>query len=362
MNFSGETNYVVPTYEYLQEWLDDSGMTRAELARRLDVSPKHVTKLLAGAPLTADLAARLELVSGVPARIWLQYETQYRADVVRLSHASQFAAEAEYLKEFPLSLLRKKGIVTATMRNPGAVALELLAFFRVATTYALRTHVQGQQVAFRQAMAYDVRTPALSTWLRLVELEEDVEERASLPAFDDAKLSAALVHLRALSAEPKPESFGDDLVSILHESGVQLIFVPDIAGARVFGATKWRDGRPIVALSTRGRDDAQFWFTLFHELGHVQLHRDSKTHVNPGPRDQLDPAEDAADAFANDHLLPGVTAERLGVVRSKDDVVRLAQSVGVSPGVVMGRLWHDKYWPHEHGRGLCSKIVVESSE
>jgi HTH-type transcriptional regulator/antitoxin HigA len=101
MSYSGETNYAVPTYEYLQEWLDDSDMTRAELARRLDVSPKHVTKLLAGAPLSVDLAARLELVSAVPARIWLQYEAQYRADVVRLSRASQFASEAEYLQQFP---------------------------------------------------------------------------------------------------------------------------------------------------------------------------------------------------------------------------------------------------------------------
>jgi hypothetical protein len=49
--------------------------------------------------------------------------------------------------------------VTATMRKPGEVAMELLAFFRVASTDALRSLVQGQQVAFRQAAAYEVQTP-----------------------------------------------------------------------------------------------------------------------------------------------------------------------------------------------------------
>jgi HTH-type transcriptional regulator/antitoxin HigA len=84
--------------------------------------------------------------------------------------------------------------------------------------------------------------------------------------------------------------------------------------------------------------------------------------VNPGIRNGGDPAEDAADAFANENLLPGVSAEGLSAVRSKGDVVRLAQKVGVSPGVIMGRLWHDKYWPHERGRGLCSKIVLGADE
>ena len=84
MSFTGQTDYAVPTADYIREWLDDSGMSQAKFARKLGVSPKHVTMLLLGAPLTSDLASRLEPVTGVPARIWLQYEALYRADMTRL--------------------------------------------------------------------------------------------------------------------------------------------------------------------------------------------------------------------------------------------------------------------------------------
>ena len=39
-------NYAVSPGDHIAEWLDDQGINAAELARRLDVTPKHVSELL----------------------------------------------------------------------------------------------------------------------------------------------------------------------------------------------------------------------------------------------------------------------------------------------------------------------------
>ncbi|MDR0284502.1 MAG: HigA family addiction module antidote protein [Propionibacteriaceae bacterium] len=79
-------NYAVTPGEFVREWLDDNGTTAAELARRLGVSRKHVSELLhAKVALTADMAVKLEGVTGVPARKWSNLEALYRADRARLS-------------------------------------------------------------------------------------------------------------------------------------------------------------------------------------------------------------------------------------------------------------------------------------
>ena len=73
-------NYVVPPGDFIAEWMETEGIDTAELARKLAVSREHARELLTGtAPVSPPLAHRLERVSGVPARIWLQYENGYRS-------------------------------------------------------------------------------------------------------------------------------------------------------------------------------------------------------------------------------------------------------------------------------------------
>ena len=81
----GDTDYAVPPGETLRELLEEQGLSQRDLARRADLSPKHVNKLLQGlVPLSADVAVRLERVTGTPARIWNRLEADYRSDLERI--------------------------------------------------------------------------------------------------------------------------------------------------------------------------------------------------------------------------------------------------------------------------------------
>ena len=72
--------------EFIQEWLDGNNVNAAELARRLDVTPKHVSELLSGkATVSPTLSLALERVTGTPARLWIRSEALYREDIARLA-------------------------------------------------------------------------------------------------------------------------------------------------------------------------------------------------------------------------------------------------------------------------------------
>jgi HTH-type transcriptional regulator/antitoxin HigA len=77
---AGEPDYAVAPGETIREFLDGLGMTQRELSTRLDLSPKHVNQLVQGlVPLSVDVATRLELVTRMPARLWLRLEADYQA-------------------------------------------------------------------------------------------------------------------------------------------------------------------------------------------------------------------------------------------------------------------------------------------
>jgi HTH-type transcriptional regulator/antitoxin HigA len=81
----GDTDYAVPPGETLRELLEEQGLSSGDLGLRADLSPEHVNKLLLGlVPLSADVAIRLEHVTGLPAQMWNALEARYRSGLERI--------------------------------------------------------------------------------------------------------------------------------------------------------------------------------------------------------------------------------------------------------------------------------------
>lgn len=338
-------DYIVTTGDFVSEWMDDAGVNAAELARRLDVTPKHVSEILSGkAPLSHPLALGLERVTGVPARIWNQYESGYRDDLARAAERDSLSAQYWQAKEFPLAYLRKWAYITAPARHHVDTVRQLLSILRVADLRAYdATWVHGK-VAYRKVAVSGDKTPAMATWLALGEIQED--SQSALPAYDRAGLQQLIPQLRGLSAHPDPTEAIHKVRAELRSVGVVFALIPPIPGLGVHGATRWINGNPFVQLSLRGKSDDQLWFTLFHELGHVLLHRDTTVFLSSDENQ----SETEADVFASTTLVPENYHDRLPLRRDLAAVRALAAELGVAPSIVLGqaqRLTGDFAWGHD---------------
>src|SRR5205823_12464355 len=90
----------------------------------------------------------------------------------------------------------------------------------------------------------------------------------------------------------------------LASCGVSLVFLPHLPKTHVQGAARWLSPeKAVIQLSLRGRWADIFWFTLFHELGHLLLHgrRDVFIQWESGSDDNR---EIEADRFARTTLIP----------------------------------------------------------
>jgi Zn-dependent peptidase ImmA (M78 family) len=103
----------------------------------------------------------------------------------------------------------------------------------------------------------------------------------------------------------------------------------------------------MVMVSFRHRSDDQFWFTMFHELGHVLLHQ-GHAFVDEDETPES-PAEREANDFAMMCIVPPARRpELLKLGADKDSIVRFAVSVGVNPGLIVGQMQHEGII--DHGR------------
>ena len=98
-------------------------------------------------------------------------------------------------------------------------------------------------------------------------------------------------------------------------------------------------------LSARYRSDDQLWFSFFHEAAHILKHGKKLLFVE-GLTGLDEDKEREADRFAAGTLIPVSSASLLSSLRTESQVLAFAASIGIAPGVVVGRLQHDGYLRH----------------
>lgn len=341
---SATPNYVVPTGDYIAEWMDDAEINQAELARRLGASRKHVSELVSGkAPLSHEVALDLERVTGVPARLWNQYESGYRSDLARLAETDDLVSQYSEAARFPLPYLRKFGYITAGARDHAETVRQLLEILGVADLSAFWTTWRTGSIAYRRTAVARDDVPKIATWLALA--ERDARSHDLTPEFDRAGLESVLPALRSMTADDDPLAAVKDAIERLRSVGVTLCFVPAVPGLGIHGATRWIGGRPLIQLSLLWKTDDQLWFTLFHELAHVLLHGDKELYLEGDATH----AETEANAWASDLLIPASYAERLPQDRNLEAVRSIATELGIAPSIVLGRIQResrDYAWGH----------------
>jgi len=347
-------DYAVPPGETLLETIEALGMDQRELAVRTGLTPKTINLIVKGrAPLTFETAIRLERATSVPARVWNNLETNYRAVLAQSEERTRLESRADWLKKMliPVNELVRRSAIERT-RDKSELLKRVLEFFGVSSTRAWEELWLAPAVSFRKSRCFTSQPGACAAWLRLGELDA---QKVDCAPFNKDCFMDALRSIRAMTASPPP-GFGEEVRRICPVSGVAVAFVKGIKGAPISGAARWlTPDKALIQLSNRYRRDDQFWFSFFHEAGHL-LRGAKKTVYIDGADEEEDKAEVAANRFAEDFLIPPNRAAQLLGLKSHKAIEGFARSIGISPGIVVGQLHKKKLARYEFFQKLRAPI------
>ncbi|RMD89790.1 MAG: addiction module antidote protein, HigA family, partial [Calditrichaeota bacterium] len=136
------SDLAIPPGEYLEEIIAEMGMTKDELARRMNRPAPKLSAIFKGQKaITPDTALQLEKVVGVPAHIWTGLEAEYRLTLARnqeVRETQKLRDETHLIRKFCYSELAKLGFV-ARKTKPVEKVLELQRFFGVTSLKNIST-------------------------------------------------------------------------------------------------------------------------------------------------------------------------------------------------------------------------------
>ncbi len=335
---------------YLVEILEDLEMNQEEFAKRLGTSAKTVSKLLNGlTPLTDELALKVSIMFGISPETLLNLQKTFDLKVLEIEKSRKLDEQIEIAKMIDYNYFSSRKILPKTSNIIEKIS-NLCSFLKVSDLTLLkkadifasyRTTVQNVQ---------DKNIINANVWLQTaLNFGYDMK----VQTFDAKKLKSAIPEIRAMTRQ-KPDIFLPRLKEIFKECGVAFILLPALKNCGVNGVVKWYDEKVVLAINDRNVFADTFWFSLFHEIKHIFQKKIKKVIINSPELSTLDKIlEDEADEYAQSELIPSKEyssfIDSLSYYPSRNEIVSFADRINIHPGIVVGRLQHDKklkYYMH----------------
>ena len=342
----------------LREKLVELGMSQKEFAVRSGKPEQTIVKVINGeSSLTPDMAVQFESVLGIPANFWLKRQQNYDEAVARAKRREVLVSGRDWARSFPCVKMTQLGWLPKTEDQEQQVEA-LFCFFGISGHQAWDDFYCGLKlkVSFRISLAHSREPYAISVWLRQGELEA---AKLVAPSFNAKTFKTNLESIKKVMAE-HPDDFFPLLQQLCLEAGVKVVYTPCLPKAPIHGSTRWiNDSTPLIQLSARYKQNDRFWFTFFHEAGHILLHGKKYISLEDDCFEAEDKVKEAeADAFAERWTFS--EEEERSVIESgaltESDIIDFAQKFGTHPAMIIGRFHHKKLLPYHIGRQFIQPV------
>ena len=333
--------------ETISDILEERSLTQKELAERAGVSEPFLSDVIRGKKdISKSLAMGLEYALGVRSSFWLNLQANYDAELLSLQEEETVQEEEkEVLKTIHevVRFLFFFSLIPKDLKEKKEI-LQLRYFFKVSSLLGLRRLAPAG--AFRMSGTAAVNNDVLGAWLCMCKVLG--ENSNSLNNFDATKTGRLIGELKGFMCNAKGDIIRA-LPELLSQYGIDFSVVHNFRGAPVHGyIEREKNGTYQMVLTIRGSYAYIFWFSLFHELGHIvngDLNRTGRLiDTDAGANSER---ETRADRFAEDALLdPDSYKEFIKKGDYSLTAIRnYAKSQSVPAFIAIGRLQKDKLIP-----------------
>ena len=346
--------------EVLKEILEEKGLGGKEFAIRTGKPEKTISAILkGGSSITPNMAVLFEQVLKIPAHFWMESQKNFDAYQAKINYQNTIDEAIDWARSFPYAKMANFGWVPKTLKIKEK-AINLFNYFEIASIKAWEDYYLNQklQVAFRISLKNQENAASIASWLKQGEIQAD---QLSCPEFDKEMFQKQLPKLKKIMAK-QPDNFFNQLQALCLKAGVKVVHTPCLPNTAIHGSTRWIKNFPLIQLSGRYKRNDIFWFTFFHEVGHILLH--GKKYISMENVEYLGENkiyEKEADEFASEYILSN--KEEAIICKNKDltadTIIKYADEFGTHPASIIGRLQHKGLIPYGKGKNFFHSINLD---
>ena len=339
---------------YLKEIVDESGLTQEDFAKRLGTTPKNLSKLINGKQgVSNDIAMKLSRLLGTSIDYWLNLQKTYDSLLAEYDSAEELKKERKIFEHIDYRYFRE---FFSLPDFPRKIDLQITAVREFLNVSSLTVLAKPDMSANFRSSSDTVSEANTIKANCMVQIAINQVLKIDAPRFNK-KLFEQVVDY-SLTLTQDHSEFYPKLREAFLAAGVIFIILPNMPGSKINGATKKLGHNIVLMVNDRRLYADSFWFTLMHEIGHI-MNEDYGVSFEEEDCDK----EDAADAFAQSRLIPSDAYKKFikENIFTLESINSFAKSIDRDPGIVLGRLQHDKFVDYNdwHLKSLRKKYRVK---
>jgi HTH-type transcriptional regulator / antitoxin HigA len=302
----------------------------------MGLSQKDLSMILGSPSRASEILNRRRALSIEHIRI-LNRELKIPAEVLIGQNKASEDFSDDDLKRLPLREMVSRGWF-------GEAKLDTHSALTQVREFLARVSIGSNPVFMRRSIYGGIADATrLSTyaWLARIVLRARQQKRVGTRFVSSALTSEFIQQVAKLSCADQGPMLAQEFLAM---KGITLVVERELSGMKLDGAViRDDDGTPIIGLTLRHDRLDNFWFTLMHELAHLQKHFGTQAVAfvdDISNLDSTDLREREADALAVESLIPRSVWSRSDAARLRTSaaVESLASDLRISPAIVAGRI------------------------
>lgn len=329
--------------EVLKIELDAREISQKDFAVEIGMQKTMLNEILKGKrPVTADLAILLERALDIPAKYWINFQSQYDLDLSRIKERNiQKLINIDIwkiIKEYvPINYFRKLGYLVDELNDDIAKIKEIYNIKNVDELVGLSATQKFS--LFRKSDKLKINEKNVLAWNVVAKYEANNQV---VNTFNPENIPNLIKELQEIFFENK-----DAVIKVqkkLNQYGIKFILIPKLEQTPIDGYTFWSGNNPTIALTLRHQRIDNFAFTVLHEIGHINLHLNKSKDCHffdlTIKSKHLESIEKEANEFAKNSLIPPIIWSKINIKSNITEpaIIDAAINNNIHPAIILGRL------------------------
>ncbi|MEF9945556.1 MAG: HigA family addiction module antitoxin [Lachnospiraceae bacterium] len=325
---------------YLKELVEESGLTQEDYAKRLGTTPKNLSVLIRGEQsLSIDIATKLSRMLGTTIMYWLKLQQIYDEMQAEIFSDEELRREREIFRFLDYSYFRNCFGLPDLPRKIDEQIKCVREFLNVSSLTVLQ---KGNLAISFRSYSEKLSKSNIVNANAMVQIAINKVIKTETPKFNKKKFEEAVEF--ALTQTANHQRFFPVIKKAFEEAGVVLIALPNLKNSGINGATKKIGEKILLMVNDRRHFADTFWFTMFHEIGHIMNSEYGITF-----QCNNNASEEAADVYAQRQLVP--QKEFMEFIEcnrafNEKNIMEFSKKINRDPGIVFGRLQNDGKIPY----------------
>ncbi len=277
----------------LEKYLEYNKISQSDFANMLGITQKHMNEIINGkTKISTELMLGISLLTDIDVNLIAFAEQRKEMYDYLHTNIGDHKEINEFLNSYHIKeMIKNNWIKVRDIDDQSTSAIDLLNFLKV-KSFDIESNYIDNKILYKKLDNANNRKILL--WLRRC---DNLCNGVEVPKYDSSKLKDLFKELEIIRTK---EFNKDTLIELFKKYGMILVIENPLKGTKIRGCSMVKVKTPAIYMTTYFKTLDSFYFTLYHELGHIKSDYNkliSKVEVE-------DTDEEKEDNFALDKMIP----------------------------------------------------------